>query len=63
MSITVSEIETAVATFLVSFLSAVTVAGTSYIGAAEVGGLAALGILGYHVAQGNISPASTAPPA
>lgn len=55
--ITASIAETALVTFAGAFLSALLVVGATYLGAAEVGGLAALGVLGYHTVQSNISSA------
>ena len=54
IGITATLAETAGVTFAGAFLSAILVAGTSYLGAAEIAGLASLGVLGYHAIQGNL---------
>jgi hypothetical protein len=69
MTITASELETAVAAFGTSLLGYLVSAGFVLSNAtlqagAEVGIIAALGVLGYHVVAGNIStPATPAAPA
>jgi uncharacterized membrane protein YebE (DUF533 family) len=58
--ITTDTAETAVVTFGGAFLSAILVTGATYLAAAEIAGLAALGVLGYHAVQGNITATPTA---
>ena len=59
-TISTSDLETAAVTFLGTFLTNVAIFGGGYTGSAELAGIAAVGVLGYHYAAGNITVASTA---
>lgn len=70
MAITASELETAAATFVMTLLGYLISAGFAFTNAtlsagAEVGIVAALGVLGYHVVSGNVAtppaPAAASP--
>ena len=54
-TITAGVLDTALVTFLGAFLSDIVLTGAHYLGAAEVAGLAALGVFGYHYISGNTS--------
>ena len=68
MAITASELETAVATFFMALLGYLVSAGFVFTNAtlsagAEIGVVAALGVLGYHVVSGNVSTTPATAPA
>ena len=62
-TISTSDLETAAVTFFGTFLTDLALFAGSLVGSAELAGVAALGVLGYHYVAGNVAPSAPAAPA
>jgi hypothetical protein len=60
-TLTTTDIETVAVTFLGTFLTDIALNGAGYLPSAELAGIAALGVLGYHYVSGNVSAAAKTP--
>lgn len=61
-SITAGQLETVAVTFAGTFLTDLALFGATLTASAELAGIAALGVLGYHYVSDNVTT-STTPPA